>query len=106
MYNKPIQHGELILKPIKKLPKGTQKTVDSFIGAPSTAGHHHVLQAKGMVVVEGEDHNFVQVTTEGIITQTKAADSHPDLRLPVGIYQLNIKTEYDLFEDVIRGVQD
>ncbi len=106
MYDKPIQHGELVLKPIKKLPEGEQKTVDSFIGAPSTAGHHHILQAKGMKLVQTKEHNFVHVTKEGIITHQKTVDSHPDLPLPVGIYQLNIKTEYDIYNDVISAVQD
>jgi hypothetical protein len=105
-YDKPIQHGELVLKPIKKLPQGTVETVGSFIGAPSTSGHHHVLKSKAMRLVRGEDHNFIEVVNEGVITQTKDTDRHPDLPLPVGIYQLNIKTEYDIFDDVIRKVQD
>ena len=106
MYTKPIQHGELVLKPVAKLPRGKTKTVDSFIGSSSRAGHHHVLRSKGMTVVERKDHNFVQVSQEGQIVHLRTADKHPDLRLPVGVYQLNIKTEYDLFEDVIRAVED
>lgn len=105
MYDKPIQHGEVILKPIKKLPRGKQKEMKTFTAAFSKAGHHHVLNAP-MTVVEGKDHNYVQVNTEGAITHLKETDKHPDLPLPAGIYQINIKTEYDLFEDVIRAVED
>jgi hypothetical protein len=105
-YNKPIQHGEMILKPIDKLPEGEVKIVDEFLGARSTAGHHHVLQSKSMKVVEGKDHNYIEATQEGIVTHLKDGDKHPDIKLPVGIYQINIKTEYDVFENAIRAVED
>lgn len=106
MYNKPIQHGEMILKPIKKLPKGAVDVTDSFIGSFSRAGHHHVLNSKSMSIVKTKDGIYVQVHNEGTITHQKTTDAHGDLPLPVGIYQIGIKTEYDLFEDVIRNVQD
>lgn len=106
LYDKPIQHGELVLKPVKKLPKGDTRIQDSLIGAASTSGHNHVLQSLGMKVVTADELTFVEVTQEGQIVQTKVGEHHADLRLPIGIYQINIKTEYDLFEDRIRDVQD
>lgn len=105
MYDKPIQHGEVILKPIAKMPKGKTKKVSTFIAAHSRAGHHHVLNAP-MVVLETKEHNYVHVTKDGVIVHLKETDKHPDLRLPAGIYQINIKTELDIFDDVIRDVVD
>lgn len=106
MYDKPIQHGEMVLTPAKKLPKGSIDTKDSFIGSFSRAGHHHMLNSKGMSIVKTKDATYVQVHHEGTITHQKTTDAHGTLVLPVGIFKIGIKTEYDLFEDVIRDVQD
>jgi hypothetical protein len=70
------------------------------------AGHHHVLNSKNMVVVEKNDKRYVAVVNEGTITHQKEHSRHPDLPLPVGNYQIKIKTEYDIFNDVISAVQD
>lgn len=107
LYDKPIQHGELILDPVRHLPRGGERTTaDHIVGADSHAGHDHVLYSKGMQIVVKDDKTYVRVSEAGSIKHLKQTDNHKDLPLPVGIYEVRKKKEFDLFEEVLREVQD
>lgn len=104
--NKPIRHGEVILKPVSKIPKGETTTVDSYRVADSDAGHHHILQSKDIVVTTKDNNTFVEAKEEGTIIHQKETDRHKDLPIAPGKYQVLKKTEYDPFEKVLRDVKD
>lgn len=108
--NNAIRHGEVILKPVAKLPAKTKiKTstaVDTYRAADSDAGHHHVLNSKQMQVVTTEADTFVSLVVDGTIIHQKETDRHKDLPVTAGVYQILKKNEYDPFEKVIREVMD
>lgn len=104
--NKAIRHGEVILKPVSKIPKGAKASANTYTLADSDAGHHHVLNSNDMAVTAVEDAVYVEVKTPGTIVHQKATDRHEDLPVAVGKYQVLKKTEYNPFEKVIQDVQD
>jgi len=105
--NAPIRHGEVIFKPVSKIPKGQTKVVDSFVAADSDAGHDHVLHSKGMeITTTPKGMIYVNVKEDGTTVHQKEFDRHPDLPVVVGKYKVNKKTEFDMFDKVISDVRD
>jgi hypothetical protein len=105
--NTPIRHGEVILKPVNKIPKGKVQVLDSFIAADSDAGHDHILKSKQMEVITTPSGAVcINVIENGTIIHQKEFDRHPDLPVIIGKYKVNKKTEYDMFDKVINEVKD
>lgn len=108
---KPIRHGEVILKPVAKVPEGDDAAtnvtpLDSYRVADSDAGHHHVLHSAKMRVTTVGDRTFIGVTQPGELVHEKQTDRHKDLPVAIGIYEVLHKTEYDPFDKVMREVMD
>lgn len=104
--NKSIRHGEVILKPVSKIPRGKSLTANTYMLADSDAGHHHVLNSEQMRVVTVKDSVYLEVTEPGIIVHQKETDRHKDLPVVAGLYQVLKKTEYNPFEKIIQDVKD
>jgi hypothetical protein len=104
--NKPIRHGEVILKPVIKVPKGKLQTVDTYTLADSDAGHHHVLNSKQMDVTTAKDKVYLSIVEPGTIVHQKQTDRHKDLPVAAGFYQVLKKNEYNPFEKIIQEVKD
>lgn len=106
--NKPIQHGEIVLMPVEELPAGKTTSHQNFIVAHSETGHHHVLESTGVLEVTEDEREQLYIKVFGAtkLVHKKATDFHPTLEVAEGIYKLYSKTEFDLWEDIIRDVKD
>ena len=109
MKNIPIIHGENVLLPVAKLPKGKKSTHKTFIVGHSETGHHHVLEAekasKFDIIIKGED-MYVSSKQVTNLVHKKTHDIHKTVKVQPGFYKVIRKNEYDPFQQVIRQVWD
>jgi hypothetical protein len=106
---KPIIHGENVLLPIAKAPKGLFKKFKSYIVGHSETGHHHVLEAvkgKEFDIMVDSENIYITSAFESSLVHKKTHDIHETVIVQPGIYKVNRKTEYDPFRKAIRQVWD
>lgn len=106
----PVQHGEVWLQPVDKLPKGRQaEKAKSYVVGHSETGHNHVLEsATDFEVMPGDEKHdlFVRLFEPAKIVHKKSFDVHQTKIVVPGDYAVYYKTEYDPFADVVRAVYD
>lgn len=105
-----IRHGEVILKPIDALPQEVIKEQEKkqIIVAHSETGHHHILEStKNIKVYTWNGETYLEVPElSNLWHQKTGKDVHTPHKVQPGIYQINIKKEFDYFAGVIREVRD
>lgn len=104
-----IQHGEALMLPVDKMPKGKVTKVTKQIIAHSETGHHHVVEAKQEFEVMGsleKEDLYLRLFEPARLVHKKATEKHKDLIVPKGDWKILHKTEYDPFAGLIRRVQD
>jgi hypothetical protein len=99
-----IQHGDVILQPIPKLPEGAQPqhAHPLIVARGEATGHNHVITEKGATIWELKGDLYLEVTEPVTITH----DEHKPLSIPEGIYQIGRVREYDYFQEMERRVVD
>ncbi len=101
-----IQHGDVLLKRIDKLPKGVvevpRKEGRIVVMEGEATGHHHVITAEPATLWEIKGDLYLEVTAPVTITH----EEHKELPIPKGIYQIGRVKEYDYFSEMERVVQD
>jgi len=104
-----VRHGEVLLLPVDKMPRGGKKHT-SFIVGHSETGHHHVLESKTEFRVTTDTVDkamlYIQLFEPANLIHQKTVNRHKDLTIPAGIYKVVHKREYDPFEKVMREVWD
>lgn len=105
-----IQHGEALMLPVDKMPKGPEitKTCKQII-AHSETGHHHVVEASQEFEVMGsleKEDLYLRLFQPAKLVHKKSTEKHKDLVVPAGDWKILHKTEYDPFAGLIRQVQD
>lgn len=105
--NKPIRHGEILLYPVKSMPRGKKSKHDLFIVGHSETGHHHVLQSVQFEVNQKDKQDlFLRLFEPGKLVHQKEVDKHETLTVAPGTYRVIYKNEYNPFEQVIQRVMD
>ncbi|MCA4995135.1 hypothetical protein HWD35_10465 [Tsukamurella tyrosinosolvens] len=109
--NKPIRHGECMLRPVVEVTPATAQRSATVIVGHSETGHHHVLEAPGghdlAYWTDDATHElFVQLAAPGKLVHKKDVNRHNDIEVAPGTYRVSRKTEYDPFEKVVREVWD
>lgn len=103
-------HGENILKPIAKLPKGKKSEHNIFIVGHSETGHNHVLEApKGTTFNVVEDmarQVFLEVKEDSKLVHKKSFDIHETEVIKPGIYQVIHAIEYNPFTKQLQRIWD
>lgn len=103
----PIRHGEIMLVPVNKIPKGSVKQHKEFIIGHSETGHHHVLEsATEFETTIDKNDLYLRLFEPGKLVHRKATDKHRTLTIPAGLYKRYHDTEYDPFGKVIQDVAD
>jgi hypothetical protein len=105
-----IIHGEMIILPIKEIPKNlasVQKGHGVIVGHSET-GHHHVIEgvAEAFAPKTGNVLYFV-ATRDTTFKHLKTFDRHEDMPIFGGQPYIALnKSEFDPFLDVLRKVRD
>lgn len=107
---KSIRHGEVLLYPVHKAPKGKTTKHDLLIVGHSETGHHHVLQSNKFEVTIDKENLYLRLFEPGKLVHQKDVNRHHDLEVPAlpkgWRYRVIRKTEYDPFQKVKREVWD
>ncbi len=112
--NKPsiVRHGEVILKPISKIPSEAKlvKTTNKYIVAHSETGHHHVLEATDLSKFKvfswnGETYLEVSAMTD-LLHEKSGKDVHKTHKIIPATYKVIIKKSYDYFKKAMTKVRD
>lgn len=104
--------GELLLKPIKELPKGAtlSKEVQSEIVAHSETGHHHILETLDMSKMKfytAKDDTYVEIPSMAKLWHKKSgADVHKEQQVQPAFYKVIIKKEFNYFSKMLERVRD
>ncbi|MDE2100922.1 MAG: hypothetical protein KGL39_26990 [Patescibacteria group bacterium] len=104
-----LQHGEVILFPVSKLPKGETRQEIKVVVAHSETGHHHIVISNKPVDVMGdvEKHDlYIRLFEPAKLVHQKTTDKHRTLKVPAGIWKILHKSEYDPFAGLTRRVKD
>lgn len=110
--NRPMAQGDLLIIPIKELPKNV-KPVDSsngeYIVAHSETGHHHVIEKAKAKVFESADDSFIAfISTLGETVEIKHKrdfHTHESIVLePNTNYEIRRQREY--IPEGFRKAQD
>lgn len=105
----PVQHGEVWLQPIDKIPEGSTKKTKSHVIGHSETGHHHILESNTEfeVMAGDEKHDlYIRLFEPAKVVHQKTFDIHETKIVVPGDYAVYQKTEYDPFADVVRAVYD
>ena len=105
-----IQHGDVLLKPMDKLPSGCKRQeregVGLVIARGEMTGHNHVITDKGatvwMLEKNGVSNLYLEVAEPVVITH----EEHKPLEIPTGIYEIGRVKEYDYLAEMERRVVD
>lgn len=104
------RHGELILKPITKIPDEAKlvRSVKEEVVAHSETGHNHVLIAENdFKIYSLMDDTFIEIpTTAELRHQKTGKDVHKTHKIAPALYKVLIKREFDYFKDAIVRVRD
>jgi len=114
---KTFAQGEIYARKITEAPEGlapfTEKTDQgAWIISHSETGHHHVIDAAGVTVMERTEdvpaglrilYAIVEAPTQ---LRQDAANAHEAHDLAPGIYEMRIAREYDPFTEQARRVAD
>lgn len=105
---KSIRHGEILLYPVSKFPRGKMTNHKSYIVGHSETQHHHVLEAteEFKVIKTGKDNVWLELFAPAKLVHKKDIDKHATLKVAPGKYQVIYKQEYNPWEKVIRRVVD
>lgn len=111
MKDQIVRHGEVILKPIKELPKEAtlEKESKSYIVAHSETGHHHVLTTdlSPFKVFSWSGETYLEVPElSKLIHQKTGKDVHAPHKIVPGFYKINIKKHFDYFKGALERVRD
>ena len=106
--NYAIRHGEVLLQPVDKIPKGKTVKHTSFIVGHSETGHHHVLESKtGFDVAELDKAMlYIRLFEPANLVHKKTTNAHKTLKVPAGRYKIVHKTEYNPWTKIKQNVFD
>lgn len=101
-----FRHGEILLVPVSKLPKGKVSKHKEFIVGHSETSHHHVLESETKFDVLDKAQLYIRLFQPAKLTHKKSVDFHRTLDIPAGDYKVIPKQEYNPFEQIIQTVRD
>lgn len=92
--------GDLNIFSCKNIPEGLveqKKENDQYILAHSETGHHHIVDANTVRVVNENDFiSFMEVKKESKVIHLRDFDTHKTIVLPPGNYRLTKQREHVL----------
>lgn len=110
------QQGDVIIRKIKALPKGAEKSKSKVLQFGEVTGHKHQFEAKapvtlylvptnnlpGMRITEENGQKFIQVDAPSLLRH----EEHNPIEIAPGCYEIDIVREYDYEADEMTRVVD
>lgn len=117
MTNQTFAQGEIYARKIDELPDGLEAFSEkdangAWIISHSESGHHHVIDAPGVMVMERTKdvptgmRILYAIVDEPASLKQDAANAHEAHDMDLGIYEMRVSREYDPFLQQARRVAD
>jgi len=110
-----IRHGDVDIKPVKRIPKSACITKSRTLAYGEKTGHHHSFEGSQILVYEADEQDTIKVGSEQVqvvkyldVKQDSVLShqEHDPLTIPKGKYAILQEREYNPFEQEIRRVLD
>jgi hypothetical protein len=95
--------GDMLLTKIDWLPAGLEKQVPEknkvHILTHSETGHHHVVDSRNVNFFKAANDplmGFIEVKKTTMLRHLREHDTHTEIALSPGVYQINRQREYEL----------
>jgi hypothetical protein len=96
------QQGDVLLIPVKSIPKGATKRSDNHLAEGELTGHFHGATAPTAQVFEVSAKRFLSAPRGTTIKHQE----HKSIKVSAGDYEVRIVQEYDHFAEEARAVRD
>lgn len=107
---KYIQNGDVLLIPVKEIPKdATEVHKDNAVQYGEVTGHRHQFSGSPTIMFRKSDYDSTGNFTKFVILDKPTMlthEEHNPIEVPPGIYESRIVREYDHFSKLIRQVRD
>lgn len=103
---KAVRHGEVLLVPVDKVPRGRGAKHTNFIVGHSETGHHHVLESQTEFDVWDKTMLYIRLFEPANLVHQKTVNKHKTLTIPAGTYKIVHKQEYNPFSKAMERVWD
>ena len=100
MKTKAYRQGDVVLKPVSKLPSGL-KLKDNILAYGESTGHKHQFRGDKVKTYTDGQKQYCVLEEEAILDH----EEHHKQTLPKGVYEVEIQREVDLV-GVARQVMD
>jgi len=90
---KPMRQGDVLILPVKSIPKSLVKTEKVTLALGEATGHHHTIFAGAVGFAENTSalSDYFEVTTK---TADLTHQDHTTITIPKGKYRKVIQSEY------------
>lgn len=104
------RHGDILISPIKELPKGLKKKKDTILAYGEATNHNHALKLSKKEFADQLEVYLDQLTQKVYFKTNIEVDlehqEHKTITIAPGTYQVDIEREYDPFLKEINQVID
>ncbi len=98
-----LQQGDVVIKPIKNVPKNALPLKENALAYGEVTGHAHRLHEGQFQIFETpKKERYLRVVTPSMLRH----EEHKQFEVPPGDYKIDIVREYDHFEQLVRQVAD
>ena len=102
------QQGDVMMKPVKQMPETVKKVQNNVLARGEATGHCHEAFGQDValymdVELYKADANLYLVAPEGAEVRHQ---EHDPVKVPPGVYVIQIVREYDHFAEESRRVYD
>ena len=96
------QQGDVLIKPIKQLPRTARRLEAPVLADGEATGHQHVAVGQDVAVLESAQMRLLKAPRGARITHPE----HKPIELPPGNYEVSKAREYDPFTREAGRVAD
>ena len=96
------QHGDVLIKPVEKIPNGSKKLAHKTLMEGELTGHKHQVISGDAELFEKDGTLYLSAKTDCVVGHQE----HGNVTVKQGKYKIGRVVETDPFSDAIRAVQD
>lgn len=97
-----FQQGDVLIKPVRKVPRMAKRLKMSILAQGEASGHHHSASGENVTTWIAQGMIFLDAPNGAKVCH----EEHLPIEVPPGVYKIEIVREYDHFSDEVHEVLD